>query len=391
MTIPTIDSVTAAEALAAANANSTVAATSVSSTAPDISASIVDFSPLAQLLATTVLFQTQQAAQAAQAPQVPASTGTDTDFQQTAATTAQFVNAFNNFQISSADSLSTPFDATFENALLQELHAQNTLPGSTNSQSLIDSLAAVGINFQEATNPTNPNQFQINSTALEAAFSANPTQTSTLLSNALQGLSAIEEKLILGQSATGSDLFTTQLNTVNSTDAAATAAVQPMLAEEALIVSVDTNLTPTQTATTVAQATTPVTAAENTPVTAPGAATAATVAATAANAAANNATATPVPVTTAPAATVVDPVIANTTAANAATNANVVQAAMTPNPIDPLIAVAVAAYRAGEAIANIPTNHVLINPAVVDTVPDIDPVDRVNPIGPNSKGRNGER
>ncbi len=281
--IPTIK----LNALAPIDAKAALIIPLAASALPEQSASLVNFSTLAQLLAATVIFQTQQAKQA---QQLSANAVTSTDFGQLAATATLFVNAFNTFQLSSADSLVNPFGSAFDNALLLAIHAKNTQPGLDNTQSFIDSLAQVGIHFQDATDPTHPNQFKIDSTALELAFKANPTQTATLLANAFQALSAIEEKLVLSQTTQGLNLFSSdtnpalnervpasqfdtnvvaqQLSSLSSADAQkVNVALQRLLVDEALSEAVGANpIAPHTVANSAAVATNPV---ENIPTTAP--------------------------------------------------------------------------------------------------------------------------
>jgi len=195
MNISPVDQLSLAAAQSPGSVNPDAAATpaqaGAAGTANTVSAaSVVQFSTLAQLLAATALFQTTQP------PQDALAAAADTDFSQLAATTGQFVNAFNNFQNSVTDNLVTSFESTFDNALLTALHAGLALSGETVTRSLIDSLAQVGVNFQEAGSALNPNQFQIDWATLEGAYTANPTQTTALLSNALQALATIEQNLI---------------------------------------------------------------------------------------------------------------------------------------------------------------------------------------------------
>lgn len=227
---------------------------------PEANASVVDFSTLAQLLAATVVFLTQETQQA---KAVSDGIVTSSDFSQLAATATFFVDAFNRFQ-TSVDNATNSFGASFDNAFLLAIHTPNVQVGSDHAQSFIDSLAQVGIRFQETTDASNPNQFKIDLVALEAAFKANPAQTTSLLANALKGLSAIEAKLLVSESNLSLDLFasdttaatqsfvpdsqfdvnvvTTQLGSLNSADALkVNSALQHMLSDEALSAAIDAN------------------------------------------------------------------------------------------------------------------------------------------------------
>ena len=235
---------------------------------PDASASVVDFSTLAQLLAATVVFQTQEAQQALA---VADGTVTTSDFSQLSATATFFVDAFNRFQ-TSVDTLANSFGSAFEVGFLLAIHTQNVQLGADHAQSFIDSLAQVGIHFQDATDVSNPNQFKIDLTALEAAFKADPAQTTSLLENALKGLSAIEAKLLGAESKLNLNLFasdstaalptpvpakqvddnavTEQLASLSSADAQkVSSALQHLLADEALSAAIDAHPISTQSAT----------------------------------------------------------------------------------------------------------------------------------------------
>ena len=159
-------------------------------------ASIVSFSPLAQLLAATALTQSQLAR--------AADGGAPGGFNQLAADTTQFVTAFNDFQTSITTGNGNIFDATFDSALLQEIRLENSPSGSNTRQSFINRLAELGINFQDKSNPPttnsiNPNHLSLDLAKLEAGFNANAAQTSAQLLNAFQALGALEEGLVLAQ------------------------------------------------------------------------------------------------------------------------------------------------------------------------------------------------
>ncbi|MFZ6817808.1 hypothetical protein [Undibacterium sp. Ji22W] len=190
------------EALAALDVDTTTRSLLSTSNVADASATVIDFSTLAQLLAATVVFQTQEAQQA---KAIASGTTTNSDFSKLVATASFFVEAFNRFQ-TSVGALTNSFDSSFDTGFLLAIHTQNVQIGSEHTQSFIDSLAQVGINFNEATEKTNPNQFKIDSQALEKAFKANPAQTTNLLDKALKGLVVIEAKLLVSEPKL--DLFT---------------------------------------------------------------------------------------------------------------------------------------------------------------------------------------
>jgi hypothetical protein len=183
------------DALEALDASTTTRSLLSTSNVADTSASVIDFSTLAQLLAATVVFQTQEAQQA---KAIASGTATNSDFSKLLATASFFVEAFNRFQ-TGVGALTNLFDSSFDTGFLLALHTQNVQIGSEHAQSFIDSLAQVGINFNEATEETNPNQFKIDSQALEAAFNANPAQTTNLLDKALKALVVIEAKLLASE------------------------------------------------------------------------------------------------------------------------------------------------------------------------------------------------
>lgn len=269
--IPVVSAVIPAvkfDALLALDASSSSTSLLGALSLPDASASMVNFSTLAQLLAATVVFQAQEAQQA---QAVLAGTLTSSDFSQLSATATFFVDAFNRFQ-TSVDSLMSPLSSSFDSGFLLAIHTQNVQTGSDHAQSFIDSLAQVGINFQEATDLSNPNQFKIDLTALEAAFTANPEQTTSLLANALKGLSAIEAKLLASETQLNLNLFasdivpavqelvpasqfdinlvTAQLGSLSNTDAQiVNSALQQLLADEALSAAIDANPISPQTET----------------------------------------------------------------------------------------------------------------------------------------------
>lgn len=156
-------------------------------------ASVVQFSPLAQLLAVTARFQARQVTQL---PPGSASINVNQPLEQLAAASNNFVQAFNNFQISVTSQPTNPLELAFDHALLAAIHDKSSQDGTASVQSFIDSMAQVGVQFQEAGHPLMPNQFQFQFTALEAAYSTNPLQTATLLNNAFEALSIIEAQLL---------------------------------------------------------------------------------------------------------------------------------------------------------------------------------------------------
>ncbi|MBC3806009.1 hypothetical protein H8K52_01460 [Undibacterium seohonense] len=190
------------DALTALDAGTTTRSLLSTSNVADASASVIDFSTLAQLLAATVVFQTYEAQQA---KAIASGTATSSDFSKLVATASFFVEAFNRFQ-TSVGAMTNSFESSFDTSFLLALHTQNVQVGSEHAQSFIDSLAQVGIHFNEATEETNPNQFKIDSQALEAAFNANPAQTTNLLDKALKGLVVIEAKLLASEPKL--DMFT---------------------------------------------------------------------------------------------------------------------------------------------------------------------------------------
>ncbi len=148
-------------------------------------------SPLAQLLEATIAFQQQQVGAAE-----TATTGSfDADFTSLATTTQLFINAFNNFQTSTTNDAGSEFDTALNNALLMTLQPQGAQGSGATRPTFIDSLAALGINFQISAGGAD--QFQVSWTALEAAFNTYPAQTSALIANAFQAISDIEKNLVL--------------------------------------------------------------------------------------------------------------------------------------------------------------------------------------------------
>jgi len=328
------------EQATAANNNANAITSLIGSGAGDIGASFVELSPLAQLLAATVTGQSQEGNPS---QTLSGNVAANANFQQLAEAATNFVNAFNSFQDGINGNSANSFETAFDSALLQAIHVENNQSGSGSVQSFINSLTQVGINFQEANNPTNPNQFQINMTALEAAYSSNPTQISTLLTNAFQGLSTIEQQLLLAQSAQTQDATQMTLQSANVVTA---------------------NIAGNSAASTTNGASNPVNAAlygvtgysalniisgntENPPANADAASASASAAA-------------------------ISP--SNDNAADAAITAST----MNPVMIDPMIALAVAAYRVGENIEHSLTEK--SSRPTAELIPDIGETTKVEPI-----------
>ena len=231
--------------------------------------SIVGLSTLGQVLSTTSTLQTQKVSTDT------VNSDTATDFGTLVTTAELFVSAFNNFQTSNTDSIQNPFSTTSDNALLLAINTQLL---SETGKSVLASLAQIGITFQDTSLTDNTGQFTINLTALQAAFNTDPTGTSSLLTQALQALSQVETSLITQNlSLFSTDTNTTtstssllasqfdanaiaaQLSSLSSADAArVNAALQRLLADEAL-----------NEALNATQATTSATVTENVATTAP--------------------------------------------------------------------------------------------------------------------------
>jgi len=178
------------EPVAPVNAN---AVSALTTTSPG-NASVVEFSPLAQLLAATLPLRSR-----AGVPLPTTANGSTTAFQQLVNAANAFVNAFNAFQDSINNGAATAFETAFNNALLAAIEGQNVSFGSSTFQSLFTSLAQFGINFQGSTNPANPNYFLFDLTALEAAYANSPLQTQNLFNNAFSTLSVLQEQLLVAQ------------------------------------------------------------------------------------------------------------------------------------------------------------------------------------------------
>ncbi|MFZ6751624.1 hypothetical protein [Undibacterium sp. Ren11W] len=177
---------------------------------------VVQFSSLAQLLEATLSFDQTQgvASSSVNALNTQTNAAVSSDFSKLFGTAQAFVDAFNNFQTSSANSLDTPFGSAFDNALLLAIHAQS---GTSNGISLIDNLATIGINFQEPSASTDTGTFSIDLNSLQAAFNLDPVKTSEVLTKSLQTLAGIEAKLISLPSLQNSSLLTSDPGSIFST------------------------------------------------------------------------------------------------------------------------------------------------------------------------------
>lgn len=346
--IPIDPSAIAAVKLDAALPVNTAALTSLDqSNVATVDASIVQFSPLAQLLAVTARFQAQQVTQVA-----PGSVrfSVDQTLEQLAAATNNFVQAFNAFQISITSAPANPLESAFDTALLAALHEKNIQAGTATVRSFIGSMARLGIQFQEAGHPLTPNQFQFELTSLEAAYRANPALTSKILSNAFNALSAIETQLLKPPVTSGANdsLTTAELAAQINVDNAVTIAVT--IAEANAVVA--------QASTPANTATAPTPAAPNNtgtnPALVPGSASAAGL-----------------------------PAASPSANSNAASPAEL----MGPVMIDPLIATAVAAYRLTENLA--PT---AVHPPAASTTNELTDVvapGKVDSAGPDTQNDAG--
>jgi hypothetical protein len=245
----------------------------------DKAASVVELSTLAQLLEATQVFQTQTSQldpSEASEPVSSLSTTMSSDFGKLLSSAQVFVNAYNNFQTTSADTLASPLGLAFDNALLLALHAQS---GASDGSSVIDSLAQIGINFQEASGSGGSGTFTIDLKALQAAFDLNPLQTAELLAQNLQALATIEAQLLSQPSGLGLDLFASGMSVPASQFDAASVnaqlaglkpsdaqlvniALKKMMADEALLEGLgDTAITSSENNVT----NTPISAVENSP------------------------------------------------------------------------------------------------------------------------------
>ncbi|MDE2430805.1 MAG: hypothetical protein KGM99_18960 [Burkholderiales bacterium] len=155
----------------------------------DGNASIVDVSTLGQVLAATITLLAQKMA----VNSASSSNTVANSFATVATDAALFVNAFNSFQSDSTNRVQNPLTSLFNTDLLTAINAQN-LPET--GKNLLTSLAQIGISLQ-STGLTDSNpQFTLNLTSLQAAFTADPTATSTLLTQALQALAQVETTLV---------------------------------------------------------------------------------------------------------------------------------------------------------------------------------------------------
>lgn len=229
----------------------------------DGNASTVELSTLGQVLSTTNTLQAQKISSDA------ASSDTTADFGKLVNTAELFVNAFNNFQTSNTDSLQNPLNATSDNALLLAINTQLI---SDTGTSVLASLAQIGIRFQTTPTATSNGQLALDLTALQAAFTTNPSATASVLTQSLQALGQVETNLITQNlSLFGTDTntasaltaaslpvsqfdinaITAQLSALNSADALrVNAALQRLLADEALNEALVSNPAAATTATT---------------------------------------------------------------------------------------------------------------------------------------------
>lgn len=245
----------------------------------DKAASVVELSTLAQLLEATQVFQTQTSQldpSEASKPVSSLSTTMSSDFGKLLSSAQVFVNAYNNFQTTSADTLASPLGLAFDNVLLLALHAQS---GASDGSSVIDSLAQIGVNFQEASGSGGSGTFTIDLKALQSAFDLNPLQTAELLAKNLQALATIEAKLLSQPSGLGLDLFASGMSVPASQFDAASVnaqlaglkpsdaqlvniALKKMMADESLLEGLgDTAITSSENNVT----NTPISAVENSP------------------------------------------------------------------------------------------------------------------------------
>jgi hypothetical protein len=249
----------------------------------------------------------------------------------------------------------------FGSALSDALLAENSQEGSSITQSLIDGLASIGVNYQ----PANPSQFQIDWATLQASFNANPGQASALLSNAFQLLSAVEESIATSQSAQEQYLYAPQFGLLTNTYAQNAYAALQLLVDD-MTSSQEVTTAADQTSANVNAAAVPVSASAASPTpnsVSPGIDL--TVTATV--------VATPSPALSTPNA-------ANNADTNAIElpNSAVLQIAMDPVQTDPLIATAVAAYRIGEAVAS--TRSDIRNITTINPDDEIARIYRTNPV-----------
>lgn len=346
-------------------------------------ASIVDISPLGQLLSAAASFQAQQV------PSTTISSGagqtaSGTGFGELLSAAQFFVEAFNNFQNSTPSILQQPLHAPTDNPLLLAL---NALPASGTGQSLLASLAQVGINFQEAAVPGNTGQFKVDLNALQAAFNTDPAGTTSLLTRAFQALGQIAAKLA-GQNAS---LFSSEaisppfqsaaaitfdvnalagpLSTLNSADAAAVnAALQSLVSDQALSRALGANPAQVQAAADKNTAAAVTSAAATPAMPIPQAATAESSQGVTDNATVPAANAAALPaVAAAGSAAATD---APTVAPAAPFNDGHVPA------LDPSIAAAIAAYRVGDNVAAGSAS----NAADALAVTEVGAVTRIQPV-----------
>ena len=374
----------------------------------EFGASTVTLSPLAQLLEATIAFQLQQAAQSHSTSE----NSFISDFMGLATTTNLFINAFNNFQTSTTNDVASEFDNALNNALLMALQPQNTKGSTVTGQTFLESLAAIGITFRITVNSAD--QFQVSWTKLEAAFNANPLQTSMLIANAFQAISEIEKNLTLSPSSDEQYMFATNFGLSNETAMQAlneqavneqtiTAATQSALANDALLTILNgTAVTPESAMTSAALAMNPAAAvagAANSAATTNAATqTTSTAIADATTNATVNANGTSTAGTQGTVASTVAPA-GQAVATAAATSATPAVAAGAGNPVatgvvttsvtgpdqtDPFVAAAIAAYRVNEVVVD--TESEPQAAPVAEIIPDVSNVTKADAVALDAHG-----
>ena len=182
------------------------------------SASIVDVSKLGQLLSASTRLESPPIAADAvdRVAEQGASTGVDDGFARLVAAAQAFVEVFNDFQTGQTSNVQDPLVAPLQNVLLIAI---NELPAWDNENTLLASLAQVGINVQDAPSAVDSAQLTIDLTALESAFNANPAATSASVAQAFQAIGQIAAQL----ASQNVDLF------ISETDVAPPASLFDML------------------------------------------------------------------------------------------------------------------------------------------------------------------
>ncbi len=138
---------------------------------------IVDISPPAQLLAAASTLQ-----QLADVPGNPS-------FTDLLAGTQNFVDSFNNLQITAPDAgLNAALDATINTAL--NAASGTSLNATTTGGNAASDLAQIGVNFSAATISNSNESLTINPDTLQTAYNANPAVTSDLVAQTAQSLAS---------------------------------------------------------------------------------------------------------------------------------------------------------------------------------------------------------